>query len=791
MTGVRRDRPSSSPAPMQPKQPWTRRHTLALVLIVLLAVGLRLAFWSSQSANNPFFNHPTLDEQTHHELAQAVASGHGVGPAPFFRAPLYYYLLGALYAIFGPNPAAARFLGCVLGTISVYLIARLGRALGGTAVGLLAGLIAAIYWPMIFFDNQLQTASLEVFLDVLMILLFIRGAQKGSWPLFLAAGIVWGLSAITRANILVIAPALLVALWLWPRARNQPAPRRLLCTVFLLVGAALPILPVTLRNRIGGGEWVPIASSGGVNFYIGNNPRSDGRSAIVPEIGYFWSGRFEGTQHLPEAQAGHKLTHSEVSSFWFDRATKWIRSHPADWARLLVKKCRLFFSPFELPNDHPIAYFANLAAVARLFWIGFPVIAVLGIAGLTLLGKNLRTWLLPLLFLLSYAASIALFFCPARFRLPVVPVLILLAALGLTRAAACLTAKRFKPLAAYVGLGALAAIFIATNPPDRATLKLEGDCAAHLQLGQLYSSLAAKDPSLREQARQHLQAAVELQPDDWSTRRSYAACCLEMGLTAEACKQLSRVVQLSADNPENFYYLGTCLETLRKPDQAADAYRRAVELLGSKPTEPEYAADLHSRYGMLLARRGDFPAAAAQFEQVLRHDPNQNEALLNLAGVLTEMERFDEAAARYRQLLARDPRNRDALRSLSHVLHAAGRSTEEVAALTNAVQQLPDDLGAASLLAWRLATSPDATVRDGPRALAVIQKTIQAADQPDASLLQIQAAAYAECGRFDEAVTAAQQALDLIRTAGHPQEAAWLEAQLANYRQNRPSRETN
>ena len=151
------------------------------------------------------------------------------------------------------------------------------------------------------------------------------------------------------------------------------------------------------------------------------------------------------------------------------------------------------------PERSPIEYFAGLAQ-SHGFWIGFPLVGVLGIAGLTLLGKNWRTWLLPLLFLPSYAAGIVLFFCPARFRLPVIPVLILLAAVGLVRGVQLLAARRFKPLAVYAGLGALAAGFIGTNPPNRSTFEHEEESAAHLQLGQFYAKTAKEDAALREQA---------------------------------------------------------------------------------------------------------------------------------------------------------------------------------------------------------------------------------------------------------------------------------------------------
>ena len=71
---------------------------------------------------------------------------------PFFRAPLYYYMLAGIYRLFGVNIALARFLGAVLGALTCYLIARLGAALGGWVVGLIAGCWPAVYWPLVHYD---------------------------------------------------------------------------------------------------------------------------------------------------------------------------------------------------------------------------------------------------------------------------------------------------------------------------------------------------------------------------------------------------------------------------------------------------------------------------------------------------------------------------------------------------------------------------------------------------------------------------------------------------------------
>ena len=226
-----------------------------------------------------------------------------------------------------------------------------------------------------------------------------------------------------------------------------------------------------------------------------------------------------------------------------------------------------------------------------------------------------------------------------------------------------------------------------------------------------------------------------------------------------------------------------------RPEEAADAYRQALELLGRTAGRPEYLADLHHRLGRILAARRDYAAAITQFEQALRHNPNDTAALLSVGGALLELRHYDEAASRYRQLLAREPANVAALRSLAHALQLGGHAREALAVLAEAWHHEPHNVSVAGPLAWQLATSPDVTLRDGPRALQIVQQAIEAAG-PNPTLLQALAAAYAECGRFDEAVTTAEQVLQMARQAGRVHEARWIEEQLALYRRNLPFRES-
>ena len=88
-----------------------------------------------------------------------------------------------------------------------------------------------------------------------------------------------GLSAIARPNVLLFGPAIVV--WLAIVHRRE-ALRALIYVACVTTGCLLVILPITIRNYVVGKDVALIATQGGVNFYIGNNPQADGRTAIVP-----------------------------------------------------------------------------------------------------------------------------------------------------------------------------------------------------------------------------------------------------------------------------------------------------------------------------------------------------------------------------------------------------------------------------------------------------------------------------------------------------------------------------
>lgn len=555
----------------------TWRQCLTLALVFVGALAIRGVYLWGQAANNPIFDDPFMDCRVHDEWARQIASGEGMGESPYFRAPLYYYLIGWLYKLTGPSVLAAKIAGVVLGAATCYLIALLGVMLGGFRVGLIAGLIAAVYWPFIYFDSHLLSVGLETFLNVGFLILLLAAARRENLWLFLAGGAVWGLSAIARPNVIALTPGIVA--WMWFAIRRPPRFKRwVVISLVTGAGAAAAVLPVTLRNYVVGDELALVATNGGVNFYIGNNAESKGFVAVVPGTRPGWWEGYEDTHRIAEQALGHKPTESEVSQYWFDRGFEWIRSDPGAWLRLTLLKLRLFWTPMELPNNTPIWFFARMSPISVLFWMGFPVIAVLGLAGFTIIRGDWRDWALPATFGLLYMATVVAFFCTARYRIPAVPVLILASAAGVVALPRAFKEKRYGKLAAYAAVALIVAVVTPFNlPKEHAEFAAYSEAEGHRILGGHHARLSTDSPEHLDKTIEHYRLAAEHQPDDMQTALLLVhAMTASPGRTAEVIEVLEETVRRQPANLPALHELARTLGRERRFDEAVPYYQRAM-----------------------------------------------------------------------------------------------------------------------------------------------------------------------------------------------------------------------
>ena len=439
--------------------------------LFLGAFALHLLYLS-QYANSPFFWVPRMDSLYHDLLAQRIVAGTTDSTA-FFRAPLYYHALAAVYALFGHSYWAARLIQSLIGSVSVVLLYVLSCRVAGKTVALLAAGLMATYAPLIFAQNELHTTVYEVFFTVLFLLLIVWAQQtlatrKGrGCTLAAIAGFVLGLAAITRPNALVALPILV---WILLQNRDKETNGVPFCTArfaaFLCIAFALCApFAVTLRNGIIAGDWVFIASQGGINLFLGNRAGADGFTPRTPtrfqfDTAYEDSVELYG-QKAAEAALHKPLTAGQTQRYWINQTLHEWRERPVAEMQLLAKKWMLAWMAREIRNNTAFDYIRReWTPILWLAFAGFGLVAPLAIVGMVLSWKR-TPFLRPLtLFVLLYQASFTLFFAADRFRLPVVPVLCLFAGYAILESYRIVQTEPFRNRFFLAAIALFAALFV-------------------------------------------------------------------------------------------------------------------------------------------------------------------------------------------------------------------------------------------------------------------------------------------------------------------------------------------
>jgi Flp pilus assembly protein TadD len=217
-------------------------------------------------------------------------------------------------------------------------------------------------------------------------------------------------------------------------------------------------------------------------------------------------------------------------------------------------------------------------------------------------------------------------------------------------------------------------------------------------------------------------------------------------------------------------------------DAAIAAWRRALEL---DPVD----AKAHNNLGGLLLRQGKLDSAATHFTRALEANPELINARNNLGLVLLQRGRLAEAGEQFRESLRVAPESTEAHVNLGGVLLVQGRYAEAVRELREALRLEPASVPVRTNLAWILATCPDAAVRNGAEAVALAERAAELSQRRDPVILDALGAAYAEAGRFSDALCAARLARELATVRNDPAMTAALESRLALYQGRQAYRE--
>ena len=432
------------------------------LLPIALAIKLGYLFYALPDVSS--VGALSIDALYHYNWASAIVSGDLMANAPYFRAPLYPYLLALLLKITGNNLLLVRMIQLLAGTVALIFAFRLAERLAGRMAALVAFVLLLLYPLTTYHEGELLLDSIFS-LFALMSLYYLVASGKGRQrPL--AGGLYFALAALTRPTVLVFLPmamAYLIYQSVFPRKAKRRSYRPAL--IFLLV-VTLSIAPVTILNYLSSGRLILVAYQGGVNFYIGNNPSADGLTSSLPPFGADWTG--EDAAFAAYQATGRKLAVDEESSFWYRRGTAFIFTQPSQAIQLFVKKLYFAFSNQEVSNNQPLddAVFRN--PLLKWLPVRFSLIVALAIIPLILGRRSARRLLSLYAVVAIYGLVISLYFINSRFRMPLVYPLAALAGAGVASANEILRSRSVKPRFFYA-IAAAAGVFMLTafNPYGR------------------------------------------------------------------------------------------------------------------------------------------------------------------------------------------------------------------------------------------------------------------------------------------------------------------------------------
>ncbi len=437
------------------------RWLFAAGIVAASALAIRLLHLFFTERLNPLASSLQLDSATYDAWARALAFGGDAGPTTLMQSPVYPWLLSALYRIFGPVPAAARALQAALGTASVVLIALVTRRLfSSTAAALVAGAIAALYAPLIFFEGLILPATLIVFLNTLAVAAFVLPRRPGPAAM-LAGGIVLGAAIAANPPTLLLLPFVLLHVRLGGAGR----PRLARGALPIVMGVSLALAPLVIRNYLRAGEFIPLTTGGGINFYIGNNAGANGYYAPPSyrgkSLGRSPEEQWRLMTEIARDDSGRALGESGVSRFWFAAGLRWGRDHPAKWSALAWQKFLFFWNRHERANVESFYFHRRFPGVLRLPLLTFGIVAPLALLGMFLSRDRARGLWLLYGGALAYLATAVAFYVTARYRLPAIPFLIPFAAAAVTGLASLARRRSLAELALLAA--ALGALVIFTN----------------------------------------------------------------------------------------------------------------------------------------------------------------------------------------------------------------------------------------------------------------------------------------------------------------------------------------
>jgi tetratricopeptide (TPR) repeat protein len=508
--------------------------------------------------------------QFYDDWARQILHGHWTDHQAFYGLPLYPFLLALLYSMFGYGPFIPGLLQAALDAGTAVLIYKLtsrlmaaGSGVSGAAAkitGILGAACWAFFVPAEAYSVILMPTAAATLVFWLLVWQIVRTDGAPSTLRCFASGLLLGVSAMGVATVLFLVPLFLAAIFFRRTKPRQSA----MATGLLIAGVLAGTAPCWIHNCLIARDPVFLSAHGGINLWLGNNPDATGYPGF-PGLHAGQGQMLQDSIDQAEAAAGRTLKRSEVSRFWSNKAREYIASHPGPWLKLLARKFANFWNAFEYDD---LGVIVNLRQHAVL-WPGlhFGLIATLGLAGAIASWRTFpgSRWITAAIAL--QLAAILPVFVTERYRLPVVPGLLVLAGIGLYRLWRNCFAPNFAVVAGQLALVIVGAFFVTLPRHDPSLWALEAYNSGRLALEANDLAVAARD----------LQRAHAFVPDNPETNLALGNLRLAQGNRLDAIAFYEAALHLDPKHKGALNNLGVIALEDHRPADAKKYFRQALE----------------------------------------------------------------------------------------------------------------------------------------------------------------------------------------------------------------------
>ncbi|REK27718.1 MAG: hypothetical protein DWQ42_07075 [Planctomycetota bacterium] len=287
-----------------------------------------------------------------------------------------------------------------------------------------------------------------------------------------------------------------------------------------------------------------------------------------------------------------------------------------------------------------------------------------------------------------------------------------------------------------------------------------------------------------ERAAKFFEQALVAEPENADIHTRYGRVLFQLERTEEARAHLQRAVEMAPRHAMALTNLGVFLIAHDEPSAAEVHLRRLVEV------QPSHA-DTHFHLARALGNQEDDPQKMAEasehYRKAIELQPSRIEAHFHLARLQESLQQVDEAIETLAEAVRLNGAQGELRAYLASLLQRRGRFHEAAAHYRVLVEAEPDEAEWANNLAWILATATDASLRDGQTALELAERAEKLTEGEDPAVLDTLAAAYAEVGRFAEALATVERALQLVEAESEL--AATLRQHRTRFAAGQPYRE--